>query len=310
MAGIAHVGALDIGGSTLRTALVDESGRILARHRVSLPPRPAPKRVIQVACELLARDERRLSLRVQGVGVAVPGPLDPDTGLVIDASNLGWRNVALPAVVHTQRPGIPVSVDDDARCAALGEACFGAGRGCAAFGLLIVGTGVGMGLVIAGGVYRGASGVAGEVGHLILRPGGASCSCGKRGCLETLIAGPHLVRRSHELGGTWADLPALLTAYDRGDPVARRTVDQAARWLGVGMAHITQVLNLDRVAIGGGAGLALWPLWRRRTEAVLDRRLAPVTRQAVTVVPALRGDDAGLLGAAQLVLDSLASPSR
>jgi glucokinase len=162
------IGALDIGGSKILAGLARTDGQILATHRLRLMER-SPAHVTLQAAEMLRALADAHHARLRGVGCSVPGPLDPRSGVIRFSPNLGWRRVALARMLR-QRLRVPVVIDDDARCAAIGEWWRGSGRGARWLLYLVVGTGVGGGLVLDGKIIRGANDSAGEIGHTIVQP--------------------------------------------------------------------------------------------------------------------------------------------
>jgi glucokinase len=298
-AGCGWIAAVDIGGSQCRVAMFSPEGALRLRHVRRLEVDETAAALVGRVRADLAAMERQVGAPYERVGISLPGPLDPASGRVRRAFNLGWADVDLPALWAKAGGTAPLAVDDDARCAALGEAWRGTGGPRRHLAALVVGTGVGTGLVLDGTPYRGAHGEAGELGHIIVEPGGDPCRCGRRGCLETVAAGPAVLRRARAAGAAWADLPDGVRRLAAGETAGREAVRSAGRAVGQAIAWLAQVLDLDRVAVGGGAGIALWPEWRASIgEAVAQQLGAGADR--LTVGPVTLGDDAGLYGAAEL----------
>ena len=246
-----------------------------------------------------------------GIGVGAPGPLDREKGIVVIAPNLGWKNFPLSERI-SKRFNIPVTLDNDANCATVGEWWLGAARGGRNVVGVTIGTGIGGGLIIDGKLYHGASDVAGEIGHTTIDVNGRHCKCGNYGCLEAYASGPAIATRAREAlirEDTASMLPAMvdgqldrITAelvYDaakKGDGLANEIVRDTARYLGAGIATLLNVINPDVVVIAGGvtrAGEALFgPL---RTE-VRRRAFSPAV-EAVRIVPAELPGTAGVVGA-------------
>jgi glucokinase len=246
-----------------------------------------------------------------GIGMGAPGPLDREKGIVVVAPNLGWRNFPLRERV-TSRLKLPVSIDNDANCATVGEWWLGAARGGVNVVGITIGTGIGGGLILDGKLYHGSSDVAGEIGHTTIDVNGRYCKCGNYGCLEAYASGPAIATRAREAlirEDTASMLPAMvdgqldkITAeivYDaakKGDGLANEIVRDTARYLGAGIATLLNVVNPDVVVIAGGvtrAGEALFaPL---RTE-VRRRAFSPAV-EACRIVPAELPGTAGVVGA-------------
>ncbi len=269
---------------------------------------------IRRTTEDLSRTIPQRALRLCGVGIGVPGLTDARRGVVHLLTNVaGWRNVPL-AQRMTRRLGLPVFVDNDANLFTLGEWRFGAGRGARHLVGLTLGTGVGGGLVINGALDRGASGTAGELGHSIIDPGGRRCGCGGRGCLETLVGTAAILelarravrRRAGRLRTLVRQARGRITpelvcnAAQRGDASALAIWRTVGQTLGLGVAGLVNLLNPDRVIIGGGVAGA-WVWFAPSLIATVRQRAMSVPARAVRIVRAHLGDSAGIVGAAALV---------
>lgn len=307
---------VDLGGTKTLTALVDGRGRVVARVRVATPT-TGPDGVLEAIVASVAELSDRSGIAPRsalGVGVGAPGPLDPDSGVVFEPPNLpGWRDVPLAARM-AERLGVPTFVENDANAAAMGERWVGAGRGVDDLVYLTVSTGIGGGLILGGRLYRGTSGTAGEVGHMVIARGGPRCGCGRAGCLEALASGTAIAREARlavesgrptvlsQVPSEAITAEAVARAAEDGDPLAREIFAGAAAALGVGITNLVNLLNPALVIIGGGvsrAGELLFaPLRRIVREEAFERPGA-----AVRVVPAALGDDVGVIGAAAVVYE-------
>lgn len=307
------VAGVDIGGTNIAVALVDENGAVVERGRRKTP-RKGPERVVRAIAELLGG----LDGRVTAVGVGSPGLVRD--GVVMFAPNLeGWSQPVPLEEMVGEAVGVPVVVDNDANVGALGEWAGGAGRGARHLLGVWLGTGVGGGLVLDGKPYRGAFGGAGELGHMIVQRGGALCGCGRRGCVEayagraaleaaaaaSLEAGrPTALADIQERRGkkrmtaaVWAE------ALAEGDALASRLLGDAVEALGCGIASAINLLDLDTVVIGGGLADKLGQTLVDQVEAATSPRvLLPGDRRFAL---AELGDDAGVIGAAALARDLL-----
>jgi glucokinase len=248
---------------------------------------------------------------VKGVGVAVPGPLDGRTGVVYSPPNLpGWDTIPLKERLE-RRFAYPVRVENDANAAAWGEYWFGAGERTAPMLYLTVSTGIGGGWILDGKIYRGADTFAGEVGHILVDPAGPPCSCGRRGCLESLASGWAIARDGgnasgssliHEMArenGGRVTAEVVFAAANRGDEEAKQIVGKAVRALATVFANLVHLFTPRRIVVGGGISRAqdlLFTPLRTDTEACL----MPAFRGTCTILPGRLGDDAGVLGAAVL----------
>jgi glucokinase len=264
------VGAIDLGGTKIYSAILD-GGRVLGED---LRPTEAAEGQEAVVGRLVASLETAASAAglpladLAGAGVVAPGPVDWHSGHVMNPPNLpGWNDVPLGAIL-SERLGMPVVLENDANAAALGEYVAGAGRGARALVYITISTGIGGGLVFDGELYRGVSGAAGEVGHMVIEPDGPTCGCGNRGCLEALASGtgiarqgrealgrgqaPVLKRLCEEAGGE-ASSVLVARAAAEGDAGAQRILRVASRALGIGLGNLINLFNPDVIVIGGGA---------------------------------------------------------
>ncbi|MCX7750789.1 MAG: ROK family protein, partial [Candidatus Bipolaricaulota bacterium] len=229
----------------------------------------------------------------EAVGVAAPGPMDMRRGILRALPNLPrWREVDLRGEIG-RALGRPVYLANDATCAAIGELEFG--HRATDFVYLTWSTGIGGGIVAGGRVVWGATGQAGEVGHLVLRPEGPPCACGKRGCLEALAGGASLARRGSELLGEELSARDVVERARGGDPRASALVAEACRALGQGIALLWEVLEPELVVLGGG----LTGSWAYLGPRVVEAAQA-MARERVRIELTPLGDDAGLLGASAL----------
>ena len=304
---------VDIGGTKVAAGVVDPDGRILARLRRDTPAHDPDKveDVIADAIRELAADHE-----VEAAGLGAAGFVDAARSTVLFAPNLAWRNEPLRAAVE-QRTGLPVVVENDANAAAWAETRFGAGHGQPNTVTVTVGTGLGGGVVLGGELVRGAFGVAAEVGHLNLVPEGRPCGCGLRGCWEQYASGRALVTEARERAATTPEQARLLLELAggqpegitgpmvtmgavAGDPVALGSFQAMGAWLGHGLADLAAVLDPRVFIIGGGvseAGELLVGPARATFQAQLTGR---GHRPTATVRVAELGQDAGLIGAADL----------
>lgn len=296
---------LDFGGTKLAVGLADESGRLLARRRAPTNGEGGPEAALATMRALVA-ELGQPGLDLAGVGVSFGGPVTPDRQRsLVSHHGPGWENYPLVDRIQANWP-VPVEMDNDANAAALGEARFGAARGYRNVLYLTVSTGIGGGIVLDGHLYRGARGLAGEVGHTVVAPDGPLCPCGKRGCVEALAAGPMIARAYAEKAGLSAP-PTAEEVFQRAandDPLARIVLDRAIDGLGLGIANAINLLDPDVVVIGGGvsnAGDALFVPLR----AAVHRYAEPSPPDAVRIVPAALGDAVGILGAIALVVDRI-----
>lgn len=310
---------VDFGGTNIRVGLVSASGRVPAVERFPATGLAGPSSFVKAlarAIDVLTQSAGVRPRDLRGVCVGVPGPVDAERGIVRLLVNVpGWREVPLRRLLE-RALRCRCEVDNDVNVVALGEWRFGAGRLARQLVCLTLGTGVGGGLVLDGALYRGSDGSAGEIGHIAVNPLGPRCGCGSRGCLEAYVGtaailrmGRRALRRGAEPLGSLVQrahgrlTPALISAASRrGDADARRIWADIGRWLGIGLASIVNLLNPDRIVIGGGVAGA-WPSFSPTLMRTLRARALTVSAQAVQVVSARLGDRAGIMGAAVLLWD-------
>jgi predicted NBD/HSP70 family sugar kinase len=239
--------------------------------------------------------------RVVAAGMGVPGPYDRRRNAVSSRTILpGW--VGHDAGLElARRIGVQVEVDNDANLGALGEHVFGAGRGFSDLVYVKLSTGIGAGLILGGDVHRGTTGIAGELGHVQVRPDGAVCNCGSRGCLETVASTATLLATARGAHGPELTLQGLIELVQSGDFGARRIVGEAGRAVGRVLADLCNHVNPEAIVVGGDLSAAGEPLLAGIREAV-DRHALPGAAEAVEVKAAVLGDRAEVLGALALVI--------
>lgn len=291
--------AIDLGGTRLRTALVDGAGAIVARREVATPRTPE---AIVAAMRAGVAELRPVAgeRAVAGIGVSTGGRIDAERGVVLDATALlpGWSNVPLAALLRAST-GLRTAVDNDGHCAAVAELRFGAGRDASDFVVLVLGTGLGGGIVVRDRLVRGTANAAGELGHVVLVADGPRCTCGGAGCAETWASGSGLTRLA-AAAGIATEPRGLAAAARAGDPKAFAILHEAGSHLGLLIANLVTALNPEKVVLGGPV-TALGDLFLGAAADVVARRSLPTARRTVQLVRS-ELDDAGLLGAAALVL--------
>ena len=310
---------IDVGGTNVKIALVDKSGKIIYSNSVPTYAKMGYEYTvnnIKQAIKDLMKETNTTAKDIDGIGFDFPGQVDYKTGVVKLAPNIpGWVNVPIAQMIEEEFH-IPTRIDNDVRCAALGEMKFGAGQGCENFVCITVGTGIGSGLVVNGQLVRGASNAAGEIGHIKLQmKDGLICGCGDTGCLEAYASGSSIVAMAQDYikGGKstkFREMAAAeggeITPYmvakaaEAGDPVAKRIFAIVGEYIGIGLTSVINLLNPEKVIIGGGVAeagdLLLDPI--RKT---IKERAMVVAGSTVEIVPAQLGNSAGVIGASMLI---------
>ncbi|MCL6547499.1 MAG: ROK family protein [Alicyclobacillus sp.] len=288
-------------GEVDRAGFAQKGFRVLAERQVPTHAQEGPERVLERIVGLV-RDVLDDAGRPQaaGIGVGAPGPLDPWAGVVIAPPNLpGWDRVPLRAELSREL-GADVWIDNDANVAALAEHRFGAGKGFQNVLYITISTGIGAGMVVDGRLYRGQSGSAGEIGHMVVNPQGALCGCGNRGCLEAMASGTAMARMAAERIGEPITAADVVRRAAAGDVVAQGVLEEALEYLGIGISSAVNLLNPGCVVLGGGVS-QMGPVLLDRLNQSLARRALPGPREAVRLVPAALGQRSGVVGAAALV---------
>ena len=318
MANAGYTGALDIGGTKMLAGLYDDNGQLLARKRIETLASQGVSQVIARAALLIRELAQETGIspdRLTGIGCSVPGPLDSERGVVIFSPNLAWRDVPLVALL-SRALAVPVRIEDDARCAALGEARRGGARGAQNAVYVTISTGIGGGVILNGGIYRGSHGCAGEVGHMTLDADGPPCACGNMGCFESLASGTAIAARARQavlhgdetLLARFRAEPALLTAEqvidaaNMGDVVASRILETTAMYIGIGLAAIATTYDPEVIVLGGGVIQPDGVLFQKARKTFQERVISPLC-SLVRIVPAQLGNESALWGAAALVSD-------
>ncbi|MCX6466388.1 MAG: ROK family protein [Pseudonocardiales bacterium] len=305
---------LDIGGTKIAGGVVDESGALLAEITERTPEESDGDAVAPILFDIVER-LRAEHGDVSAVGVGAAGIVEWPEGRMVWAPNNAYQDWPVREQLE-KATGLPAVVDNDANVAALAEARLGERRD-RELVLITVGTGIGGGLVLGGQIYRGPTGRGAELGHIILNPDGPVCGCGNHGCFEAYASGTALTRMGREaaaddpqgliarLGAEQGEVTGqtVTAAAGQGDAVAVQLFERLGRWLGVGIASLANIFELEAVAVGGGlvetGDLLLEPARR----AAREFAYATQARLTVPIRPATFGSDAGMVGAALLALD-------
>lgn len=286
---------VDIGGTKVAAGVVDDDGNVLAEVR-----RPTPSDDADAAIDAVVGVVEELggAHDVAAVGIAAAGFVNAERTTMLFAPNLPWADVPVRRLVE-DRLGIPVDVENDANCAAWAEYRYGAGKGEPDLVCLTVGTGIGAGILIGGRLYRGRFGIAGEPGHLGVVQDGFACGCGNSGCLEQYASGTALIRYASDRGLD-ADGPDITAAAKAGDERAVAAFAEVGRWLGLALADVASVLDPGVFVIGGGVADAGDLLLEPARVSFAAHLPSSAYRPLADIRPALLGNDAGLVGAADL----------
>lgn len=308
---------IDVGGTNVKFALISPNGEILYSN--STPTRSEmgyeyTVNNIKQAISTLIKETNSNTKDIEGIGFGFPGQIDYKNGIVVNLPNIsGWNNVHISEIIKKEF-GIETKIDNDVRCAALGELKYGAGKRCENLICITVGTGIGSGIILNGKLIRGATNTAGEIGHIKLFPNGEKlCGCGDYGCLEAYVSGPSIVEMAENYikGGKSTKFREMaedgkITPYivakaaEAGDMVAKKIFDFMGEYLGTGLASVVNLLNPEKIIIGGGVATCGNLLINPLKETLLKRAM-PIPAQAVDIVPAQLGNNAGVIGSSLLI---------
>ncbi|MBZ5582018.1 MAG: ROK family protein [Acidobacteriia bacterium] len=294
------IGAVDIGGTKTAVGAVSESGAVLERLERPTAPREGFAAAMRRTKEMLREAARRAGAEFAGIGVACPGPLDPFTGIVGDVGTLpGWQGGNIVDDLEDEF-GVDAVVENDADCAALAEANWGAAKGSSRFLYVTISTGIGAGIILSGQLYRGVDGAHPEIGHQALDCSGPLCYCGARGCWESLASGPAMASWTGEQRPEAGELTAaqICDMARRGDPLALRAVEREGEYIGLGLSNLITMFVPDTIALGGGV-MKSADLFLDRARAVIRRICTQVPAEKTHLTLASLGPDAGLAGAAR-----------
>jgi glucokinase len=315
---------VDLGGTTTKLAFFNADGKMLKKWEIPTDNQNNGRNItiniaksIDQALDQLDQPKSKLI----GLGIGVPGPVDYATGTIYNTVNLGWQDYYPLKEILEVETSLPIFIDNDANCAALGEMWKGAGNGAKDLVCVTLGTGVGGGIITNGNIVQGAGGAAGEIGHIASVPNeGALCNCGKRGCLETIASATGIVRTATEklrdsqekLGqlGIIYKQKGTVTAKDvfdcarEEDIISKEVVEEVAFHLGLALANLANILNPEKIVLGGGvakAGVALLD----KVQWYFEKYSFSPVRESTKLSLAELGNDAGVIGAAWLVKNKL-----
>ncbi|MFD7206532.1 ROK family protein [Streptomyces sp. NPDC059893] len=301
------VAALDIGGTKIAGALVDDHGRILLRAQRPTPAKEDGDTVMRAVEDVLRElTAAPLWVRAGAVGIGSAGPVDASTGTVSPVNVPGWRDFPLVDRVRAVTEGLPVELVGDGVAMTAAEHWQGAAQGHDNALCMVVSTGVGGGLILGGKLHPGPTGNAGHIGHISVDLDGDPCPCGARGCVERIASGPNIARRALDSGwrpGADGDVSAaaVAAAARGGDKVAIASFERAAQALAAGIAATATLVEIDIAVIGGGVAKAGEVLFAPLRRSLRDYATLSFV-QRLTVAPARTGTDAGLVGAAAAAL--------
>jgi predicted NBD/HSP70 family sugar kinase len=293
-----YVIGVDLGGTKIEACLLDEFRNLIGRKRIPSEAHKGQSHVIQSIADVIRVVSE--GKEYEAVGMGTPGTYVPSEDRLYGAPHTPvYEKPGLIQGLQKQLK-VPLVVDNDANCLALAEffaSCEGKYKYVMA---VILGTGVGCGLILDNKLYRGSKGGAGEIGHTSIDINGRLCECGHKGCVEAYLSGPSHSRRFFELSGKKLDLREIYALFEKGDPIARRLLEESCRIMGVFFANTINSLDLEAVILGGGVSNI--PLWYEKVPGIMENALFGIPRKTVPIIQAKLGDAAGVFGAAYLAL--------
>jgi len=308
---------VDLGGTKIEIGLIDPNNRITERCKMPTNPDDGPQSAVERIADCVNNFRPKLPAqeRIAALGICCPGPLDHEAGMLINPTHLPkFFNVPLRQML-ADRLEMPVSMEHDAKTSGLGEFYYGAGRGSRSMVFTVIGTGVGSAIIVDGKLYRGIRNFAGEVGHITMDRQGEPCACGSRGCLETYTSGPWLARRYQRAleTSTPEQLPEIKETItgktvanlaQKGDELALKIITEAGEVLGIGVASLAMILDIELYVIGGSVSkcgdLLLEPA-RKTAPKYCFKTVGPRLR----IVASELGDDGAILGCGWLARQAL-----
>lgn len=313
---------IDLGGTSAKIGILNLAGEVDSNWSIPTDISEEGSQIVPNIIKSLKENFKKHGLTtadILGIGMGSPGSVNRSNGTVIGAYNLNWKTLQPIREQIEEAFGVPFFIDNDANVAALGEQWVGAGNSEPDVSFITLGTGVGSGLIVDGHLVHGANDSAGEIGHLTVEPNGYECTCGKKGCLEQYASATGIVRLAHDMSAKETDESKLLSAIQadkeidskiifdfakEGDAFSERVVDQFSYYLGIALSNVSNLLNPSTIVLGGGVSLAGDYLLEKVSKVVQEFTFPPI-RETTKIKIAELGNDAGMIGAASLVLNEL-----
>lgn len=313
---------IDLGGTTAKIGILNQAGEVVSKWSIPTDSSEEGKQIVPNIMNSLKENFKKQGLTasdILGIGMGSPGSVNRANGTVIGAYNLNWKTLQPIRKQIEEAFGVPFFIDNDANVAALGEQWVGAGNSEPNVSFITLGTGVGSGLIVDGHLVHGVNDSAGEIGHLTVEPNGYECTCGKKGCLEQYASATGIVRLAHDMSKKENGESKLLNAiradkkinskiiFDyakEGDEFSERVVDQFSYYLGLALSNVSNLLNPSTIVLGGGVSKAGDYLVNKVNRIVQEFTFPPI-RETTKIKIAELGNDAGMIGAASLVLTEL-----
>ena len=303
---------IDVGGTKIKAGLVNQEGEILAAQVLVTEKEKGAEHVLKKVAQLISKLSGSTAEKILGVGLALPGDIDYQRGYCLCCPNLRWGELEVSAPL-TKITHLPVRLVNDANAACLGEYFYGGGKDASTFLSITLGTGVGSGLILDKRLFTGRFGSGVEAGHMIIEPDGYPCTCGGRGCWETLVAAPAIVRRTGEkikqipskrLSVPYLSPELIFQAFRAGDPLARVVIEETISYLALGLVNLINLFNPHKISLGGGVAEAE-EIFSPQLLEQINKKVFPTLRGKVEIFKATQGYYGGFVGAASLWLRNI-----
>jgi len=298
------IGAIDIGGTKIAVGIVDRNGIVEMVETFPTDAKKGPELFIVRVVEWLRAYTQKMNISLEGVGIGCTGPVYPQSGTIGKLDFLpGWEGFNIVNALSSEM-GVMTALENDADATALGEWAWGCGKDTNNFIMVTIGTGIGVGLVLDGKLYRGVDGAHPEIGHHFIDPSGPKCSCGGRGCWESLASGPAMVKwaRNQQPKKLYRNAQEICSASILGDNLAERIVKREAFYLGLGLANLVTLFTPQVIALGGGV-MASHELFMPTIMESVRLTCGYVPREKVKIIPVPLDNNAGVRGAAKVWLN-------
>ena len=303
---------IDVGGTKIKAGLVNQDGQILMAKVLVTEKEKGAEHVLKKIVQLIDELKSSTTEKILGVGLALPGDIDYQRGYSLCCPNLAWGELEVSAPLF-KSTGLPVKLVNDANAACLGEFYYGRGKDAPIFLSITLGTGVGSGLILDQRLFTGRFGSGVEAGHMIIEPDGYPCACGGKGCWETLVAAPAIVRRTREkikqfsseqLSVENLSVELIFQAFRARDPLARIVVEETIYYLVLGLVNLLNLFNPHKISLGGGVAEAE-EIFSPQLLEQINNKVFPTLRGKVEIFKATQGYYGGIVGAASLWLHNV-----
>jgi len=294
---------LDLGGTNISAGAIAENGEVLNLEKVKTEAQKGKDFVLEKIKQIISSridSAKKKNWEISGIGIGSPGPLNIEKGIIFKMPNLpGWQNVSIIEILEDEFP-YSIKLNNDANCALLAEHWIGSAKGVENCLGLTLGTGIGGGIIADNKLYTGASGGAGELGHMIIDQNGPICGCGQKGCLESFVGGANFLKKARK-EGDFKEVEEIFQKARDGEENAQKLIDYYAHYLGLGLANLINIFNPEMIILGGQV-IKSAEQFLEKTKEMAQKLSFESSFADCEIVLAKLGDKAGLIGAARLIL--------